>query len=137
MSITEDNRPSYGIGELPPDNFRDIEERSELNAAEEPEELLEAPRRRQHGQLIEVFLEGADAFTVSVDNRDRIAYETVQNKHKWPKAADAQNLAMTFVCWSAAKRTGATAMPFEQWRTQLIDWELVEETAADPTRPTA
>lgn len=123
---------TYPIGEEP------LEERSELNAVVEPEELLEeAPRRRQQGQRIEVYLEGVDPFVVSVDNRDRIAYETVQNKHKWPKAADAQNLAMTFVCWSAAKRTGRTAMPFEQWRTQLVDWELVEDEPADPTRPTA
>lgn len=114
-----------------------LEERSELNAAEDDEQLVEAPRRRQQGQRIEVYLEDADPFVVSVDNRDRIAYETVQNKHKWPKAADAQNLAMTFVCWSAAKRTGRTAMPFEQWRTQLVDWELVEDEPADPTRPTA
>ena len=107
-------------------------ERSELNA-----EPVEVPRRRQVGQHVEVFLESGESFVVHVANPDRIAYEKVAAKHKWAPAAEAQNLAMTFVCWSAAKRAGLTTMPYEQWERVLLDYELVAEEAADPTRPTA
>lgn len=109
-------------------------DRSELNAADDLE-AAEPPARRQPGQLVELFLEGNDEpVVVRVTNRERIHYEKVQNARKWPKAADAQNLAMTFVCWSAAKRAGLTEATFEQFEEVLLDYETVEDAPADPTR---
>jgi hypothetical protein len=93
------------------------------------------PARRQPGQRVEIHLDGAPGpLTVTVDNRDRIAFEKVQNKRGWPKAADAQNLAMTFVCWSAAKRAGLTALTYEQFEAALIDYDAIADEPADPTR---
>lgn len=100
----------------------------------------EAPPRRQLGQEVEVHVDlggAVDTFRVHITNPDRIAYEKVQNKRGWPKANDAQNIAMTFVCWSAAKRAQLTALTYEQWEQQLLDWDLVEDVPADPIRPTA
>jgi hypothetical protein len=95
----------------------------------------EPPARRQPGQLVELWLDGADEpVTVSIDNRDRIAFEKVQTKRGWPKAADAQNLAMTFVCWSAAKRAGLTTATYEQFEAALVDYDVIKDVPADPTR---
>ncbi|MFV0446391.1 MAG: hypothetical protein ACK5Q5_22690 [Planctomycetaceae bacterium] len=40
---------------------------------------------------------------------------------------------MLFVCWCAAKREGHTSEPFDNWLTQLADYEE-EEESTDPTR---
>ena len=117
-----------------------LHNRSELNAS--PATGLadladlddEAPARRQPGQLIEVFLDGQEPFTVRVVNPDRIAFERVRASRKWPAPAEAQSLAMTFVTWNAAKRAGSTTLTYEQWEQALMEWETVEDTPADPTR---
>jgi hypothetical protein len=106
------------------------ENRSELNAPDE-----EAPARRQPGQLVELFIEGEDPYTVRVTNPDRIAYEMAAARHKeWPPLATGRNFAMTFVTWAAAKRTGRTSLRFEQWQDVLLDYDAVDEVPADPTR---
>jgi hypothetical protein len=95
----------------------------------------EAPARRQPGQLVELMVEGQEPFTVRVLNRDRIAYERAAARHKeWPPAAVGQNFAMTFVCWSAAKRAGLTALGFDAFAEVLEDYDVVAEAPADPTR---
>lgn len=105
------------------------DDRSELNTPEPP------PARRQPGQRVELHLEHEpEPLEVTIDNRDRIAFEKVQNKRGWPKAQDAQNLAMTFVCWSAAKRAGLTVLPYEAFEAALIDYDVLAEAPADPTR---
>jgi hypothetical protein len=71
----------------------------------------EAPARRQPGQLVELMVEGQEPFTVRV-----------------------LNFAMTFVCWSAAKRAGLTALGFDAFAEVLEDYDVVAEAPADPTR---
>lgn len=97
---------------------------------------VEAPARRQRGQLVDLFLEGIDEpLRVRVTNRERIAYEKTAARHRdWPPMRGGENFAMTFVCWSAARRAGLTASTFEQFADQLDDYEVVTETAADPTQ---
>lgn len=108
----------------------DLDERSEMNI-DEPE----VPARRQHGARFAVYLDGAADLEVTVDNRDRIAYEMTAARHKeWPTPERGQHFAMTFCLWSAAKRTQQTALPFEAWRVQMVDYDLLSEVPADPTR---
>lgn len=100
-------------------------------------ETVEAPRRRQPGSLVEVWLEGADEpFQVRITNRDRIAFEKTAARHReWPTLADgARNFAMTFLTWSAAKRTELTALTFAQWEVALVDFDVIDEAPADPTQ---
>jgi hypothetical protein len=74
---------------------------------------------------------------VTVDNRDRIRWEKTRGPRGWPTAAEAQSFAMTFLTWAAAKRAGRPeAGKFEEWEASLIDWHMVAEAPADPTRPT-
>jgi hypothetical protein len=93
----------------------------------------EAPARRQPGIRVACHLED-DTLEVTITNRERIHYEKTAAKHKFPPAREAQNLAMTFVCWSAAKRAGLTALTWEQWEDALLDYDTLDEEPADPTR---
>jgi hypothetical protein len=112
----------------------DVDERSEMNTTPPLDEPA-TPARRQPGARVEVFFDGEAPYIVVVDNRDRIAYEMTAARHKeWPSRDAGQHFAMTFCTWSAAKRTGRTQLTFEQWRTQLADWDVLEDVPADPTR---
>ena len=123
MTITT---PPHLIGAL-----ADLDERSEMNTYEEPE----PPARRQHGARFAVYLDGSPDLEVVVDNRDRIAYEMTAARHKeWPPFEIGRNFAMTFVLWAAAKREGHTATTFDQWQKALLDYNLLREAPADPTR---
>lgn len=103
----------------------------------QPDEALEAapPAHRQPGQLVEVFLEDADPYTVRITNRDRIAYEKTAARHKeWPAPENGRSFVMTFLVWSAARRAGRTVLTFDQWQDALEDWEMVQAAPVDPTR---
>jgi hypothetical protein len=121
--------PAVGwAGETPP-----------LPQLDEPD--VEPPARRQPGNLVECWLEGADEpFTVRVANRERIAYEKAAARHReWPHPTaenpeQGMHFAMTFCCWVAAQRAGLTSLTFAQWEDQLVDWELVKAVPADPTQ---
>jgi hypothetical protein len=99
------------------------------------DEFDEAPPRRQPGRLVELFVEGEDPYRVRIANRETIAYEKTAAKHpEWPSLAAGQHFAMTFMVWVAAKRAGRTALTFEQWQDALVDWDIVTDVPADPTR---
>lgn len=100
------------------------------------DDQLEAPPRRQPGRLVELFVEGEPApYRVRIANRETIAYEKTLARHKeWPGLEQGQHFAMTFMVWVAAKRDGRTSLTFDQWQDALIDWEIVTEQPADPTR---
>lgn len=106
--------------------------RSELNAAE----AVEPPARRQPGQVFLIQLDGVEPFEVTVDNRDRVRWEKTRGPRGWPTAAEAQSLCMTFLTWAAARRTNQTALKFEQWEAQLLEWDHVQDAPSDPTQAT-
>jgi hypothetical protein len=110
----------------------DADERSELNAPDEP------PARRQPGEVFEYTLDesGADWQTVRITNRERIHYERTAAKREWPRPDVAPSLTMTFCIWSAAQRAGLTAFNFEQFEKAMLDWNKVEDVPADPSRRT-
>jgi hypothetical protein len=107
-----------------------------LEQLDDDDQLVDdVPPRRQPGRLVELFVEGELPYTVRVANRETIAYEKTLARHKeWPSLEGGQHFAMTFMVWVAAKRDGRTALSFEAWQDALIDWEIVTEQPADPTR---
>lgn len=99
------------------------------------DEPAEPPARRQPGRVVELFVENEEPYTVRIANRETIAYEKTAARHKeWPSLERGQHFAMTFMVWVAAKREGRTSTTFDQWQEALIDWEVVEQKPADPTR---
>ncbi|MET0995456.1 MAG: hypothetical protein ABWY20_15850 [Mycobacterium sp.] len=101
-----------------------------------PQTEAAPPARRQVGSLIEVILDGREPFEVTVDNRDRIAWDKTSARHsEWP-AATARSFVMTFLTWNACRREQLIerAVTFEQFQELLLDWNEVEQTAADPTQ---
>jgi hypothetical protein len=94
----------------------------------------------QPGQYLRCYLSdtaGGDTFLVRVTNRERIKWERVSIARKWPRAIDAQNLAVTFTAWAAAQRDGLTTLTWEQWEDALEDYDVITpEEMDDPVRPT-
>lgn len=100
-----------------------------------PQAEPEVPARRQPGTVVQLFVEGEEPYTVLITNRERLAYEKTAARHKeWPAMEVGRNFAMTFVCWSAARRAGHTALTFEQFCDVLLDYDEVKDAPADPTR---
>lgn len=98
-------------------------------------DVEEAPARRQPGMLVELSIEGELPYRVRITNRERLAFEKTAARHReWPTAQAAPNFAMTFCCWSAARRAERTALTFEQWQEVMEDYDVIAEDPADPTR---
>lgn len=87
------------------------------------------------GQYVRVFFDDdPEGFVVRTQNRDRIAWERTTRQHKWGSAQDAPNLFIAFATWSAAKRDGQTTLPFAEWEQAMVDYDLLAEAPARPTR---
>lgn len=50
-------------------------------------------------------------YTVLTDNRDRVAFELLQAKNRWPAFTDAMFLGLAVFAWSALKRSGVKPYP--------------------------
>lgn len=95
----------------------------------------DAPARRLPGQRVDVYLEDGSTCTVRVGTRERIAFERTAARHRdWPAAEAAPLFVMSFCLWSAATRAQETALSFDAWTTAVIDWDVIAEDPADPTR---
>ena len=56
---------------------------------------------------LEVTLDDDTTFVVQALNPDLLRYDRTAAKHKWPAPTAAPFLWLTFLAWSAARRTGA------------------------------
>lgn len=95
---------------------------------------LVAPRVR-------VVRDGQDDLEVQADNRDLILWDRTRIRHKWPKFDEAPFLWLTFLSWSAARRSGAITpeMTYERWEAEVLDVTSVDDdntTVDDLGRPT-
>jgi hypothetical protein len=75
---------------------------------------LVAPRVR-------VIREGQDTLEIQTDNRDLLAWEQTAMKHKWGSFQDRPFKWLTFLSWSAARRTGdLNGLTYEAWESQVL-----------------
>lgn len=83
--------------------------------------------------LITVIRENAEPFTVQTDNRDMLLWETVRIRHKWPAFNEAPVRWLTFLSWSAARRTGQipAEITYEVWETQVLDVSAPDDTETE------
>lgn len=82
-----------------------------------------------------------DPLEVQTDNRDMLLWEETRVKHRWAKFDEAPVTWLTFLAWSAARRTGAipVELRWEEWRASVLDITAVdddaESEAGNPTDP--
>jgi hypothetical protein len=83
---------------------------------------LVAPRVR-------VVRDGQDDLEVQADNRDLILWDRTRIRHKWPKFDEAPFLWLTFLSWSAARRSGAipAELTYERWEAEVLDVTSVDD----------
>jgi hypothetical protein len=83
---------------------------------------LESPR-------VIITREGHEDLEVQTDNRDMIVWETTRARHKWPKFDEAPMMWLTFLAWSAARRTGAidNGYTWERWREETLQAKTVKD----------
>lgn len=74
--------------------------------------------------------------TVSITNPDRLRWDMEAPRRKWGKAADVPVLAQTFITWAAAKREKATELSWDEFQSQLIGLQDMDEepVVIRPTR---
>jgi hypothetical protein len=87
---------------------------------------LNSPRLR-------VIREGFDPLELQTANPDLVRWDRTRVKHRWPKLDEAPFLWLTFIAWSAARRTGAIAetMSYETWEGDVLDVANLDETDDD------
>lgn len=78
---------------------------------------------------VRVKRDGHEDLELQTDNRDLLAWDRTRIRHKWPKFDEAAFLWLTFLSWSAARRTGAIepGMTFERWESEVIDVATVDD----------
>jgi hypothetical protein len=76
-----------------------------------------------------VVRDGQDDLEVQADNRDLILWDRTRIRHKWPKFDEAPFLWLTFLSWSAARRSGAIApdLTYERWESDVLDVSTVDD----------
>lgn len=88
--------------------------------------------------LVTVIREGFDPLEIQTTNRDMVNWDRTRIRHKWPSLQDAPFLWLTFVSWSAARRSGAIPpdVTYETWESQVLDVSTPDaETDDDQGRP--
>ena len=82
---------------------------------------------------VSVIREGHEPLEVQTDNRDMILWEKTRVRHKWPKFDESPITWLTFLAWSAARRTGAidAAYKWETWEAETLQVSTVDDKDDD------
>lgn len=72
---------------------------------------------------------------IQTTNQDLVLWDRTRIKHKWPKFEDAPFLWLTFISWSAARRSGLIPPDFiyEKWEADVLSVEALDEDSDDET----
>lgn len=75
-------------------------------------------------------------FTVRITNRERVLWDRTARKHQWGEASDSPHEALTFMAWSASRRTGdpAGSYTFQQFVDQVVEVKGRQVKRVRPTR---
>ena len=86
-----------------------------------------------------VVREQQDDLEVQAINADLVRWDRTRFKHHWPTGQDAPFLFLTFIAWSAARRTGAIpgSTTYETWEAEVLEVKpMDDEEEDDQGRPT-
>lgn len=89
---------------------------------------------------IRIVREGHEDLELQTTNADLVSWDRTRYKHKWPKVDEAPFLWLTFIGWSAARRTGAITPEhrYEAWESEVLEVDAVadeEDEEGTPTQP--
>lgn len=79
---------------------------------------------------VEVLLEGRDdKVTVQTRNPDLVLWDRTRAKHGWPKLDEAPFLWLTFLSWSAMRRSGdiPSDMSYEKFEASTLDVQALDD----------
>ena len=77
--------------------------------------------------------EDVEVFTNVVDHR---LFPVTAKRHGWPSQSEDPVGYISFVAWSAARRTGQIAgLTYEAWEQSVVDVVVLEEEVVVPTEP--
>lgn len=86
-----------------------------------------------------VIRDGVEPMEIQADNRDLLAWESTAARHKWPSFDKSPFRWLTFLAWSAARRSGdlETSVTFEQWTEQVRSVRDLSDSdnGVGPTQP--
>lgn len=70
---------------------------------------------------------------LQTNNVDMVLWDRTRAKHKWPGLQEAPFLWMTFISWSAARRTGLIPpdYTYETWEAKVLDIDVDEDEEAN------
>lgn len=87
--------------------------------------------------LVRLASDDEKTLDIQATNRDLVLWDETRVKHRWPKFDDAPFLWLTFLSWSAARRTGVISpdTKFEEWKNDVLDISNVEDDG-DTGNPT-
>jgi len=101
---------------------------------------------RLRSPLIRVIRDGQEPIEIQTSNPDLVLWDKTRARKRppWPKFDEAPFLWLSFLAWSALRRTGQipTELTYEQWETENMDVSAVDPDSDDdetgnPTRPEA
>lgn len=84
--------------------------------------------------VIDVTMENGDSFHVQTDNRDLLRWDETSSRKGWADPSKAPFLWMTFIGWSALKRTGQYAGSWDQFRAEAVEVASAEDVNVGPTQ---
>ena len=85
---------------------------------------------------LRVYPADGDPYEVQALNPDLLRFEDTAAKHRWAGPGQAPFRWLTFLAWSASKRTGLTALTWDEFKDSTLQVENLEGAAtASPTPP--
>lgn len=89
---------------------------------------------------VRVLMADGSTLELQTANPDLVLWDRTSVKKRWPTFQQANFLWLTFISWSAARRTGAIAADFtyERWESEVLQVEPInveDEDAGGPTEP--
>ena len=95
---------------------------------------------RLNTPCIRVVRDGVPDIELQTINPDLVNWDRTRYRHKWPPTDEAPMLWVTFIAWSAARRTGAIPPDhtYESWESEVLAAEVVtdeEDETGTPTTP--
>jgi hypothetical protein len=84
---------------------------------------------------LRVYLDGREPFDVETRLADHNHWDMTRARHKWPETQEAPVTWLGFMAWSAARRTNAIDISWEDFLEKCEGVENLDGQDAEPVEP--